>query len=141
MQQAVLPWQYADNGTKIQKLQHCSVVYSPHFNLGRNIFDALSRQLTTLRVDTCNHDGAIVRNIDGGARLFSKRTYHGTPLPYDITDFLRVDFDLDDTGGMFGDILASRRQRLLHDPKNMHSTFPCLYQGSMQNFFSNTLNL
>src|SRR5690349_4338116 len=141
MQQAILARQDADDGAKIQKLQHCSVVYPPYFNFRRDVFDTFSCQLAALRVDTCNHNGAIVRNIDGGPRLFSKRTDHRPPFPYDVTYFLGVDSDLDDTGSMFRDILAPSRQRLLHDRENMYPSFPCLYQGSMQDLFGDPLNL
>src|ERR1051326_1558059 len=141
VQQAVASGQELHDGAEVEQAQHRPLVDLAHFDVGRDVLDALLRRISALGRDAGNGDGAVVLDLDGGAGLLLDAPDHDAALADDVADLVRVDLHLDDARREGGELGARALDRLLHDLQDLQARLPRLVERHLHDALVDRLDL
>ena len=114
VQQTVLTGQQTDNGTKIKQLDNGAFVNLAHFDIGRDLFDALLSEFSTLRIVGSNRHRAVVFDVNLATGFFTQTADRGTALTDHVTDLFRIDLEGEQTRSPNGEFLGAVAGHFVH---------------------------
>src|SRR6185369_4821161 len=139
--QAIAARQNRHEGAEIHQTRDAAFIDTAHFHVGGDQFDAAQRLATRGTLHGGDLHGAIILDVDGGARLFGDLTDHCTTLADDIADLLRVDLDGDDRRRPLAHLRARRRDHLVHLAEDVQAAFMGLVQRHLHDFRRDAVDL
>src|SRR5581483_4675025 len=123
MQQAVGAGENFHESAEVDDLSHRTAVNLSDFRLRDNALDHLDRAAARRLVVRCDHDRAVVLDVDLYASLLDDAADDLASGADDLADLLGPDFERDDTRSVTRHLTARLGDRLVHDTEDMLAAF------------------
>ena len=141
MHQAVFARQDVDERAKVHELRHLALVDLAHFDVRRQVLDALARRVVGGFVIGVDLDDAVVVYVYGRARLLGEGADGGAALADHIADLVRVDLDGGDAGRMLGHLRARFGEDAVHLLQDVQASLPGLLQRRAHDLLGDAVHL